>query len=219
MTTVAVLPVKRFADAKSRLDGTLTPGQRRALTEAMVTDVLIALRRTPAIDDVLVVTGDVNAAALATGYGASVVHDPDDAGHNEAARLGINKAIGSHNADRVLLLPGDCPVIDPVELNLLLGEAPPAPSVVIVPDRHGEGTNALLLAPPDVMDCSFGPGSQARHKQAAADAGAQCVIAPLASLVLDIDTGGDLAELRQTLGTQLGGAAHARGLLSRMAAL
>ena len=67
MTTVAILPVKRLGDAKTRLDGDLSPGARRALTEAMITDVLIALRRTPEVDVVLVVTGDTSASALAAG--------------------------------------------------------------------------------------------------------------------------------------------------------
>ena len=84
--TVAILPVKRFSAAKQRLDGDLSDGTRRALAEAMVTDVLIALRRARRVDEVIVVSGEDAAAALAAGFDASaVVDDPDDAGHSAAA--------------------------------------------------------------------------------------------------------------------------------------
>jgi 2-phospho-L-lactate/phosphoenolpyruvate guanylyltransferase len=217
MTTVAILPVKRFPAAKTRLDSSFTPGQRKALAEAMVTDVLIALRRTPEIDVSLVVTGEPSASALALGYGAEVVDDPDDAGHHAAVRIGIREAIAEHGADRVVLIPGDCPALDPADLSALLRGAPRGRSVVVVPDRHGDGTNALVLTPPEVMHASFGPGSRARHEAAAAEAGAACEVVPAWSLVLDVDTGEDLDALRAALDAHPGGAAHVRGLLGRLA--
>ena len=61
-----------------------------------------------------------------------------------AAELGI-EAAAARGAERVLLVPGDCPALDPKELDALLDKRSPAPSVVVVPDRHGTGTNALLL--------------------------------------------------------------------------
>jgi 2-phospho-L-lactate guanylyltransferase len=91
-----------------------------------------------------------------------------------------------------------------------------APDVVIVPDRHGTGTNALLLAPPDAIHPSFGPGSRERHEQAATASGARWRIAEPRSLVLDVDTAEDLAALRAALGARTGGAAHTRGLLARL---
>ena len=60
--------------------------------------------------------------------------------------------------ERVLLVPGDCPLLDPAELDELLARPPEPPSALIVPDRHGTGTNALLLTPPDALTPSFGPG-------------------------------------------------------------
>lgn len=219
MKTVAVVPVKRFGASKTRLGpagGGLSAGTRRAFTEAMITDVLIALRRTPQVDVTLVVTGDPAAVALAGGYDALVVDDPDDAGHNPAARIGIREALAEHQADRVLLVPGDCPALDPADLADLLSQGRRGPSVVIVPDRHGDGTNALVLTPPDVMGPSFGPGSRARHEEGAATAGAACLVVPAWSLVTDIDTPEDLDVLRDSLGDRPGGAAHVRGLLARL---
>ena len=144
--TVAVLPVKRFAAAKQRLSTGLAHGTRRALAEAMVTDVLVALRRTEGLDEVVVVTAEPVAEALALGYGARVVADPREAGHRPAAQLGLDAVEG---ADVVLLVPGDCPALDPAELTALLQSVEPAPSVVLVPDRHGTGTNGARAAPAD----------------------------------------------------------------------
>jgi 2-phospho-L-lactate/phosphoenolpyruvate guanylyltransferase len=214
MRTCAVLPVKRFDDAKQRLDRTLNAGTRRALAEAMVSDVLHGLRRAQGVDKVIVVTGESGAEALARAYDAESIPD-DDRGHSHAARSGVDWAL-ERAYDRVLLVPGDCPALDPNEVDDLVRDGMSAPDVVIVPDRHGEGTNALLLAPPDVIAPSFGPGSRARHEQAAEAAGARWRIAEPRSLVLDVDTAEDLAALRAALDARTGGAAHTRGLLARL---
>jgi 2-phospho-L-lactate/phosphoenolpyruvate guanylyltransferase len=215
MRTCAVLPVKRFDDAKQRLDRTLNAGSRRALAEAMVSDVLHALRRATRVDAVIVVTGEHGAEALARAYDAQAIPD-DDRGHSHAARSGVDWAL-ERDYERVLMVPGDCPALDPAEVDALVVAGMSGPDVVIVPDRHGTGTNALLLAPPDVIAPSFGPGSRARHEQAAHDAGARWRIAEPRSLVLDIDTADDLVVLHAALEARTGGAAHTRGLLRRMA--
>jgi 2-phospho-L-lactate/phosphoenolpyruvate guanylyltransferase len=214
MRTVAVLPVKRFADAKQRLSTGLAPGTRRALAEAMLTDVLIALRRTEGLDDVVVVTAEPVAEALAVGYGARAVPDTREAGQSAAAELGL-EAVG--DADVVLLVPGDAPALDPAQLGALVRSVEPPPSVVLVPDRHGTGTNGLLLAPPDAIPPSFGPGSRDRHTQLAAEAGASLRVEEMPSLVLDVDTPDDLEAMREALDRSRGGAAHTRGLLRRLA--
>jgi 2-phospho-L-lactate/phosphoenolpyruvate guanylyltransferase len=211
---VAVLPVKRFADAKQRLSTGLAPGTRRALAEAMLTDVLVALRRTEGLDEVVVVTAEPVAEALALGYGARVVADTREAGQSPAAQIGLDAVEG---ADVVLLVPGDCPALDPVQLTALLRSVEPAPSVVLVPDRHGTGTNGLVLHPPSAIEPSFGPGSRDRHTALAADAGAALRVEEMPSLVLDVDTPDDLAAMREALERSRGGAAHTRGLLRRLA--
>lgn len=218
--TVAVLPVKRFGAAKQRLEGDLTEGTRRALAEAMVTDVLIALRRAKEVDEVLVVSGETMAVALAGGYdAAAVVDDPEDAGHSAAALRGVEAAI-ERGATRVVLVPGDCPALDPAELDELLAGVPAAvepgsADVVVVPDRHGDGTNALVLAPPDAIRPAFGPGSRERHERLATEAGATVRAIPVPTLGLDVDTADDLGALSTALQDIRGGASHTRGLLAR----
>ena len=216
MSTLAILPVKRFDDAKQRLGEALPSGARRALAEAMLSDVLTALRRARRVEGVVVVTTEHAADALSRAHEAQVIRDPDEPGHSQAASHGVRWAI-DHGARRVLLVPGDCPTLDPAEVDDLLIAHPHADArVTVVPDRHGTGTNALVLTPPGAIEPSFGPGSRARHEAAAAAAGAECRIAVPPSLALDIDTADDLATLRAALDARTGGAAYTRGVLARL---
>jgi 2-phospho-L-lactate guanylyltransferase len=214
MPTLAVLPIKNFTEAKQRLDSMLTPGPRRALAEAMFSDVLTALRRSSAVEDILVVTRDHGAQQIAGGHGALVLDD-EEPGHNPAALLGVRYAL-EHEYERVLLVPGDCPVLDPRELDALIALPYGTPSALIVSDRHGTGTNALLLTPPDSLAPAFGPDSRERHVADAEVAGTAAEVIEVGSLALDIDTPEDLDALRGMLETMHGGAAHTRGMLSQM---
>jgi 2-phospho-L-lactate/phosphoenolpyruvate guanylyltransferase len=192
MRTLALLPVKSFTHAKQRLRTGLHPDQRRALAEAMLRDVLSALTSTE-LDGVIVITAARTAREVALEHGADVLEDRER-GHNAAARLGLETAL-EDGAERALLVPGDCPAVDPAEVDALLARRPSGAEVVIVPDRHGTGTNALLLAPPDALEPSFGPGSCRRHAEHARATGLTYEVQRLPSLALDIDTPEDLAEL------------------------
>jgi 2-phospho-L-lactate/phosphoenolpyruvate guanylyltransferase len=215
MTTVAILPIKTLDAAKQRLAEELDPSPRRALVEAMFSDVLVALRRAKLVDQVLVVSKDHGAQRIAGGYGAMVADDEED-GHNGAATRGIARAL-ELGMERALLVPGDCPLLDPTEIDDLIARPVRSPSVLIVPDRHGSGTNALLLTPPDAMAPSFGPGSHDRHSRHAAAAGITAQTVEVPSLALDIDTPEDLAAVAAQLGETRGGAAHTRGMLRQLA--
>lgn len=215
MRTLAVLPIKNFGEAKQRLALQLTANARRALAEAMYSDVLVALRRAQTLEGVLVVTGDNGAQQIAGGYGAMVLGD-DDQGHNPAARHGIRVAVES-GAERVLLVAGDCPLIDPGELDRLLEREADPGSAVIVPDRHRTGTNALLLTPPGSLPPAFGPGSCRRHADLARSRGTTPEVVEVRSLALDVDTADDLDALLDELAATRGGAAHTRGMIRQLA--
>ncbi|HEY4918409.1 MAG TPA: 2-phospho-L-lactate guanylyltransferase [Solirubrobacteraceae bacterium] len=220
MRTAAILPVKRFARAKQRLGASVEDPLRLALARAMVADVMLALSRTRAIERTIVVTCEQSVALAADDLGAIVVEDVTESGQPAAAGLGVDRAL-AEGFQRVLCVPGDCPALDPAELEALLSDEGPTSeqsrtgsSVVIVPDRHGTGTNGLLLSPPDAIAPSFGPDSCERHRALALDAGVEVRIARPASLLLDIDTGADLAELRARLAGLDGGAAQTRAVLT-----
>jgi 2-phospho-L-lactate/phosphoenolpyruvate guanylyltransferase len=213
--TAAVLPVKSFAHAKQRLNEAIAGDDRRALAEAMVSDVLAALGAVREIDDVVVVTAEPLAAQAAERAGAAVIDDPEERGQSAAAARGIDAAL-ERGAERALLVPGDCPAVDPGEVARLLARTPGEPSVVIVPDRHGSGTNALLITPPGAVAPSFGTGSFARHAALARAAGAAVTVCDLPSLGLDVDTPDDLGALRSALDARPAGAARTRAVLDRL---
>lgn len=217
MSTLAILPVKSFGAAKQRLAPALPGGSRRALAQAMLSDVLGSLGRISGVDAVVVVTADELAASAARNAGAEVVADTEQAGQSPAANLGVSHA-GARGYERVLLVPGDTPLLDPQEVDGLLRRADAEQiGIVVVPDRHGEGTNALLLSPPDVIEPSFGPGSLKRHADAAAASGVAHLIERVPTLMLDIDTGNDLNELVRVLDSCHGRAPSTRAALRRAA--
>ena len=154
MKATAVLPIKRLDEAKQRLAIGIDDERRRILVAAMAADVLEAIGGARSIERTIVVRGDPVVQELAHEAKAEVVPDPADEGHSEAALAGIARA-EVEGAECVVLLPGDCPLLDPRELDSLL-TAIPGSYVGIVPDRHGSGTNALVLSPPGALVPAFG---------------------------------------------------------------
>lgn len=211
MLTAAVLPVKRFDLAKQRLGTGLDGPLRRRLAEAMVGDVLDALTRVNALARIIVVTDEADVLGAAQHAGAIVVGEGPKAGQSPAAARGVARA-RHEGMERVLLIPGDCPTLDPAELARLLKPRADR-EVVIIPDRHGSGTNGLLLTPPDVIAPGFGPGSFERHRERAERTGAPWRAERPPSLLLDIDTGEDLRVLRERLAAGSPRAARARAVL------
>ncbi|HEY2715185.1 MAG TPA: 2-phospho-L-lactate guanylyltransferase [Solirubrobacterales bacterium] len=193
----AVLTVKRFDAAKQRLAAGMEAERRRALAAAMAADVLEAIGEARSVAGTIVVSGEPGARRTAVELGAEVVDDPEDAGHVEAALAGIARAEDA-GAETVVLLPGDCPLLDPRELDRLLTGLPD-PYVAIVPDRHGEGTNSLVLRPPGAIVPAFGEGSRARHVAAAREAGIPFAVEQIPSLGLDLDTPADVIALTREL--------------------
>jgi 2-phospho-L-lactate/phosphoenolpyruvate guanylyltransferase len=229
MRTAAILPVKRFAEAKQRLGASMADPMRLELARAMVADVLYALAQTASIERTIVVTRESSLTAAAREQGALVLGDAPEAGQSAAVRIGVQRAL-AEGIERVLCIPGDCPALDPAELDRLLAIGPDdrhdrqardgatvrrAGEVVIIPDRHGTGTNGLLLTPPDAIDPSFGPDSCARHRALALAAGAACRVERPPSLLLDIDTRADLVALRERLASAGPSAPRTRAVLGQ----
>ena len=215
MRTLAILPVKSFSAAKQRLSEALAAGSRGSLAQAMVSDVLAALGRSRRVDAIAVVTGDRAARALG-GVRVTVLRDDVEAGQSAAAQIGIRHAIAA-GFDRVLLVPGDTPLLDPREVDLLLerAQADRIP-ITIVADRHGTGTNALVLSPPGILVPSFGPDSLARHVQSAGATGLPHRVERAPSLEHDVDTPDDLAVLWNELDAERGRAQRTRGALRQL---
>lgn len=220
MRATAIIPVKRFGDAKQRLLTTLDRPQRAALVKAMLADVLAATTEVTQIERVIVVTSEGRAERIALRHSQrvttplEVLQEPADRGHSEATVLGIvrAKALG---ADCVALLPGDCPLLDSGELEAALEAMHPG-RVAVLPDRHGTGTNGLLMSPADAIGPAFGPGSCARHAERAERMGYEVAVEPLPSLVLDVDTPEDLDAIAAVLEAEPDRAPATRAALEQL---
>jgi len=194
------VPLRGLEDAKTRLGAELDPEERLELVVAMATRTLAATRDAAGLDGTVLVTLDPAAAQLAAGFGARTI----------VQRLpGLNAAIREARtvatdlgATAVLVLPIDLPAVSAGALEALLADAaasaaiaaaagPGRPLVLAVPDRHGRGTNALLVSPPSAIEPAFGEGSLAAHAAAAEAAGAT-FRRHGGPLTLDVDTGADL---------------------------
>jgi 2-phospho-L-lactate/phosphoenolpyruvate guanylyltransferase len=213
MRTIAVLPVKSFHAGKQRLSPSLGGGSRQLLAQAMFSDVLAALRRVRRLDAVAVVTDDHEIEAMLRGDPVTVLHDDRSDGQSAAAMIGIRHAMAERYR-RALLVPGDTPLIDPRAVDALLETSgSEGPNLTIVPDRHREGTNALLICPPDAFEPSFGPGSLERHLAAAREAELEHRVEEVESLMHDVDSAEDLAALGDELERHRGVAPRTRGAL------
>jgi 2-phospho-L-lactate guanylyltransferase len=193
--TCAILPIKPFDDAKERLATGLDAGQRKLMAEAMARDVVAALARCAKLDGLVVISAEPKAKEIAAD--ADVILPDAREGHSAAATLGVRWAI-ENGFERVVMVPGDCPLLDSDELDELLENcADQRLDFVVVPDRMGTGTNALVIKPPDAITPAFGPGSRERHLALGLAAGKRTAAIEVPTLALDLDTAEDLLELAE----------------------
>lgn len=207
---VAVVPVKDFALAKQRLAGAFPPAFRAELARAMLRDVLTALHASDGLAGIVVVTADPAAGLLAGEFGARLMFEKEACGLNPAVTDAARR-LASERRGGVLVLPSDIPAVTPEEIGRLLAAHGRGPAVSLVRAHDGQGTNALLASPPDLLDFAYGPSSFSVHFAAAVAGG----IVPrgydateFPRLALDVDTPEDVAKLGL-----LGAASHTRHLL------
>jgi 2-phospho-L-lactate guanylyltransferase len=188
---VAIVPVGALAGAKSRLGAVLDAEERQDLTLRLARTTISSVVATPGIAETLVVTPDDTIRELASQLGARPIRQREG-GLNRGIDVGRQEALAA-GATAVLVLPIDLPEVSPDAIAAVLTTLVTRhrPLVAIVPDRHGRGTNALLLAPPDAIDTCFGGDSRAAHAAAARAAGAE-LIELGGPLTLDLDTPDDL---------------------------
>jgi 2-phospho-L-lactate guanylyltransferase len=196
--TCVILPIKPFDDAKERLATGLAAEQRRLIAEAMVRDVLAALSRAHEVDGVVVVSAEPKLTEIAGDTVDAIIPDART-GHSDAALAGVAWAI-DNDFKRVVMIPGDCPLLDAGELDeLIIRTREDRIEFAVIPDRMGTGTNALVISPPDAVAPSFGPGSRQRHIGLGLAASRRVAEHEVPSLALDLDTADDLMELAERL--------------------
>ena len=206
MDVFALIPVGSLECAKSRLGAALDAEERRDLVLRLLEHTVEACLAATSLAATLVVSPDPAALAEAERLGARSVRQREN-GLNEGLREARDRAVAD-GADAILILPVDLPLITSDAIDEIIAAAsrrpdaadgagaPPnarldVPTVTLVSDRHGRGTNALLIGPPGTIEPCFGGDSAAAHRAQAMAAGAhlQELDGPL---TLDIDTIDDL---------------------------
>lgn len=196
--TIALIPVKRLEESKSRLLPQLPDEQRQALTLAMLADLIEALRATPGIERIAVTTPDPLVAEKAKAAGAEILMHPEP-GLNRALEAGRARLFpetadgGAGREDSLLIVLGDVAGALAEDFARLLAEADRegAEGVWLAPSSDG-GTSALLQRPPHRIPCRFGRASARHHREAAESAGVAFRELCLPSLAIDLDASEDL---------------------------
>jgi len=204
--TWALVPIRGLETAKTRLGEDLDPEERVELVTNLLRRTLEATRDARRVAGTVVVTMDPDAAGIA--------HELRAIGLVERAP-GLNAAIEAarsvavaRGATAVLVLPADLPAVSAAAIDALIGAAAEAAEgngrlVAVVPDRHGLGTNALLISPPGAIDPAFGEASRAAHAARADSAGVRRLELD-GPLALDLDTAADLLDAEAAVGSLRG---------------
>lgn len=200
----AVIPVGTLEGTKSRLGGTLDAEERQDLTERLLSRTVAAALAVQDLADVLVISPDRDLLRRAANLGARTLRQ-----RSRGLNSGLDEArddVLAGGADAILILPIDLAFVSALTVASVVGPllgGGPGRTVVLVTDRHGNGTNALALRPPGVIEFAFGPGSRIAHRDAAVAAGATYteVASPLA---FDIDTPADLVAVESMTPEEIG---------------
>lgn len=192
--TLALVPAKALDEAKGRLAALLTEHERRSLALVMLADVLRALNSSRRVERAFVISPDHDILRDAERYGAEPVAQPPSlTGINQALKHGLRIA-SLETPSAVLVLLADVPAVTAQEIDGVIDALPSDRGVVICPSR-ANGTSALALRPPEVIDFCFGPDSFAKHEREADARGAPIKIIRADSLLHDIDEPDDLRYL------------------------
>ena len=198
----ALLPIKHVSNAKRRLASSLSPDQRDRLCRAMAQDVLTVLCESADIDGTSVLSDDPEVAALADKFGCDYFSEGElgASGLNDVVAAAASRHAQS-GIDNLLILHGDLPLLSVKELATLLASHASLgdPAVTIATDRHGTGSNCLIVSPAAGFNYRFGKDSRQLHEQAARDAAMACRVLELPGLSVDVDTPDDIALLRSML--------------------
>jgi 2-phospho-L-lactate guanylyltransferase len=188
----AILPVKEMADAKQRLAPLLSPEERIALMQVMLRDVLAALSAAQGLAGIALVTLDPWAQAQAKAYDARIITEGAREGHTGAVTAAA-AALQAEGVASIVTLPGDIPAAKPMEIEALIAAAGAAPAFMIAPAHDEQGSNAILMSPPNVVKLRFGEDSYFPHLAAARAAGIMPQILRLPGIAMDIDHPADIA--------------------------
>jgi 2-phospho-L-lactate guanylyltransferase len=201
MKTFAIVPVKTFENAKTRLSPTLSADDRVHLSSLMLGDTLSVLAGVQSLQLVLVVSGDRRAEEIASMHGAKFLHEEKESGVNSAVALANSYSIDK-GADATVVIPQDLPLLDAVDVAMAceLAESE-SRCIVICPSLRYDGTNLLIRKPPTAIKTYYESDSYETHIKAAGSLGIPVKIFFSKKLMCDIDIPEDARQLAKESGT------------------
>lgn len=182
-----ILPVKPFSLGKSRLAPDAA-AHRAALARCFYLDTLHAVLSTTQVSRVIVVTGDADAAALASGGQATVVRDDPGRGLNQAVAQGVAHARSLDADCAVAVVTADLPCLRAAELSRVLSAAHGHRRAFLA-DHTGWGTTVLTAGRGQELRPAFEGRSRGRHLR---DGAVELRLRDVFSVRLDVDTVEDL---------------------------
>jgi 2-phospho-L-lactate/phosphoenolpyruvate guanylyltransferase len=194
MKVSALIPVKGFRNAKQRLSPLLDAADRELLAKVMFRDVLKQVLKVRGLVETYVVTGDSKVAEIATSLGAQLIREEVEKGETDAVDFARSE-LKQLNREAVLIIPGDMPLVRSADIEEVLAQVPEgagSPFALLVPSHDRLGTNALLLAPPDIIRLRFGYDSFTYHMSQISAQGLPLRFIENERLALDIDEPKDL---------------------------
>jgi 2-phospho-L-lactate guanylyltransferase len=191
----AIIPVKGFERAKSRMSGLLDLEERVRLSSLMLENTLQALRGVHSLQRLLVVSNDRRAGEIASTYGAEFLLEASESGVNAAVAIADEYSI-QNGAEASIVIPQDLPLLDPTGIEVMprLAEGEER-CIVLCPSQRYDGTNALLRKPGTVIRTFFDNNSYESHIRAARNSGVPVRLYFSKSLMCDIDTPEDASQL------------------------
>lgn len=188
MKTAAIVPVKTFSNAKTRLN--LPRGVIRKLCRIMLEEILCVLSASPRIDRIVIVTGEPEVAEISRPFGSVIIKDNDD-GVNAAVAL-ADAYLLENGFDASIVFPQDIPYIKARDIDFVLNYMAPPNFAVIVPSRKFDGTNALVRMPVNLMGTHYDNDSYRSHVNTAKAHTLNTAMIFVNRIMWDVDTMDDL---------------------------
>lgn len=185
----AIIPVKTFSRAKSRLS--LPPEKTEQICRLMLESVLQTVSKSDVIAKTVLVSKDENALEIGKKFGAHGIYDESEQGVNSAVLL-ADKYFTQEGFEGTMVFPQDIPLMEPEDIRTLYQMRPSERCVLVVPSRKFDGTNALFRTPPSVMETHYDEDSYKIHLNTAEKRNARSAMVLIRRMMLDIDDQSDL---------------------------
>jgi 2-phospho-L-lactate/phosphoenolpyruvate guanylyltransferase len=195
MKTFAIVPIKRFENAKTRLSSILDTDDRTRLSLLMLKDTLQILSAVHSLSQVITVSADKRVGEIAVKYGANFLLEEKERGVNSAVALADSYCM-KKAADATMVIPHDLPLLDSTDISKACELAEnESRCIVICPSLRYDGTNMLLRKPPSIIATFYDADSYNMHVKAAIRLGIPVKRLLSKGLVHDIDTPEDALEI------------------------